>query len=112
MGCAKQMGVRKGGLCAKKPENGVISKLISKAERRKRTAETFHVYAVLQSTICRLKMDDVVLRCKGKQFDDDLVKLSTSNPENSDDQCVGESSFQDDPLHLNSFFRRLSTDRS
>jgi len=101
MGCTKALEVNVGGQCAKNREIGVITKLINKAERRKKTTESFYVYAVLQSTIGRLKLDDFMLKAKGKK----LVRIENC----SSAKCVDDSSFQprDDPLHLDSFFKQV-----
>ena len=46
-----------------KPKS-VFSKLIRKAERKKMSAENYRVYAMLQSTIDRLKQDNIVFNTK------------------------------------------------
>lgn len=103
----------------------VLRKLISKAEKRKSLAQNVHIYALLQSTILRLKLDDKVLRlqsfsCKrtgnerwasssrvnldsGKRF---ILSSSSSCVESSvSDFCIDD----EDPLQLNSFFEELKS---
>lgn len=83
---------------------GVFSKLIRKAEKKKKTAQNYHVYALLQSTICKLRCDDVHYK-SSKQRKSDFSKTTIPSTENID-QLDGEIS---DPMELDDFFVRLKS---
>jgi len=75
------------------------------------TAENYHIYALLQSTILKLQLDDHLLRCVTE------TKKCRSNSQNTrtypSDNCVsGNNGIQvdtGDVLQLDSFFSKLDT---
>lgn len=95
----------------------ILSKLINRAEKRKSKAESFHIYALLQSTVERLRSDSRLLDhrkhklkvCKIVNFnrsEDNSVKkdyFSEESPSENDQQNVMDG----DPLKLDAFFSRL-----
>lgn len=91
---------------------GVFSKLIIKAEKKKMSAQNYRMYALLQSTISRLRMDDdlyklhvLVKRCKSTK--NSFEKVSTDGK-----VAVGndvEDGDVPDPLQLDTFFDRLKS---
>ena len=98
----------------------VLKKLILKAEKRKLFAENFHIYAVLQSTITRLKLDNYYLSMRNvshkAKYGNCVVEMMEQNRKQS--SCVKNSGklelsvtnsvqFDEDPLSLNSFFEEL-----
>lgn len=90
----------------------VLKNLISKAEKRKAQAENFRVYALLQSTIFRLKRDKSSFggprMCRvrsGVTTDRHVFQMGI-------DECCQVSDFVlrgdgQDPLNLNEFFEKL-----
>ena len=93
----------------------VLRKLILKAEKRKTYAENFHIYAVLQSTISRLKSDSKLLKVTkvphnfkiGKSLKDGLNQSSISCAQNSFVK-IHHDHDDKDPLNLDSFFEKLN----
>jgi len=113
MVCAKKVGGngRRNGVERLDSQSGVISKLINKAEKRQKTAENFLIYAVMQSTICKLKMDDMLYQVSCTEPKDfDKRSLVRSRRSHSVEKRVENYCAQDDPLHLDSFFDKLRTD--
>ncbi|KAL4238736.1 hypothetical protein ACF0H5_003443 [Mactra antiquata] len=104
-------------------ETTVLRHLISKAEKRKQVAENFHVYALLQSTIHRLKLDDHLVKMRNLTINNKRFKVNSSRLLTSDDVVTKRLSdveisvsdnltFSDgcidkDPLDLDIFFQKL-----
>lgn len=89
----------------------IVRKLICKAQKRKKTAENFHIYALLQATIVRLQEDDhltqmklVKSRCNRKSMDSLTNNFCRNNNSFEYDGVVGGDQ---DVLQLNSFFEQL-----
>lgn len=95
----------------------VLSKLIVRVQRRKSKAENFLVYALLQSTVERLKTDSCLLDKRNKFLlkespdfgDDQMSKLRACSV--SEQNFYNSNSSQDDvdPLNLDDFFSRLKS---
>ena len=96
----------------------VLSKLIIRVEKRKSMAENFLVYALLQSTVERLKTDSCMLdKRKSKVLfkerrnfgDEQISKLNSCSV--SEQKCSNQNSSQnsEDPLKLDEFFSRLKS---
>lgn len=92
----------------------MLTKLILRAEKRKAKAENFLVYALLQSTVERLKWDSHLLENKRlKSLKGDCIsKEDGTNSFGficSDTLChPKEITFEEgDPLNLDDFFSRL-----
>ena len=87
----------------------VLSRLINRAERRKLKAETFHVYALLQSTVERLKMDVHLLDVKtyGLQRSSFNLCIENDGPALISETLRSENQDLDDPLQLDLFFNKL-----
>jgi len=91
---------------------GVFSKLIIKAEKKKMSAQNYRMYALLQSTISRLRMDDdlyklhkLIKRCKSTT--NGIEKVSTDGKVAVGDDV--EDCDVPDPLQLGTFFDRLKS---
>lgn len=84
---------------------GVFSQLIRKAEKRKMSAENFHIYALLQSTIMRLRHDDSLYTMKSLKLDSSKQVETNKAMECSDNSaCSGQL---DHDLGLDEFFLKL-----
>ena len=93
----------------------VLSKLINRAERRKSKAETFLVYALLQSTVERLRVDVHLLDSSTRRLNrssvnqrikDRVVTNSTLIPGRPDGD-IEQDANERDPLQLDLFFNKL-----
>lgn len=101
MVCARENNVKKSVIGR---NVGVLSKLICKAEKRKIAAENYHIYAVLQSTILKLKMESkcIIQQRRSSTNCTRKIGFGTKN--------VGlpKRKVCEDPLELDSFFRKLA----
>lgn len=98
----------------------VLSKLIVRVQRRKSKAENFLVYALLQSTVERLKTDSCLLDKRKSKFllkespvfgDDQMSNCKLRACSVSEQNLYNSNSSQDDvdPLNLDDFFSRLKS---
>jgi hypothetical protein len=96
----------------------VLRKLILKAEKRKSYAENFHIYAVLQSTIRRLKLDTkslkVIRNCKFGNSEDKGMNQNSRSITCVQNSVINIYDIHDhdddkDPLNLNTFFEELNS---
>lgn len=104
MGCTHKRVIRSRN-SRKFKSSGVFSQLIRKAEKRKMSAENFHIYALLQSTIMRLRHDDSLYTMKSLKLDSSNQVQTNKAMECSDNAaCSGQL---DHDLGLDEFFLKL-----
>ena len=98
----------------------VLSKLIVRVQRRKSKAENFLVYALLQSTVERLKTDSCKLDTKKSLFllkenesrefeDEQMSKLNACSVSEKNNSYLNTCQDDVDPLNLDDFFSRLKS---
>jgi len=108
MGCFRE-NKRKEHLSQTGELKGVVSKMIRKAKERKSTAENYHIYALLQSTIHRLEMDNYVLSCKRSVNSCSPVRRRIETCISKNCEISSQDKEVEDLLNLDSFFSRLKS---
>ena len=89
-------------------ENRVLCKLITKAEKRKLSAENYHVYALLQSTIEMLQMNDKLIQSSNKRSRQRNPICKNRNNVECENRSDGKQSYED-VLQMDNFFSKLNS---